>query len=39
MTTSNGRGAKDDQCSCFETAISAHMPIKQRANARKATQM
>lgn len=26
MTTSNGRGAREDQCSCFDTAISAHMP-------------
>jgi len=26
-TTSNGRGAKDDQSSYFETATSAQMPI------------
>lgn len=26
MTTSNGRGAREDQCSCFDPAISAHMP-------------
>lgn len=35
MTTSNGRGAKDDQCSCFDTAISAHMPTKQESKRRK----
>lgn len=27
-TTSNGRGAKDDQCLCFETAISTQIPAK-----------
>lgn len=26
ITTSNGKGAKEDQYSCFEIAISAHMP-------------
>jgi hypothetical protein len=35
MTTSNGRGAKDDQCSCFDTAISAHMPTKQESKRQK----
>lgn len=26
ITTSNGKGAKEDQYSCFEIAISAHTP-------------
>lgn len=26
MTTSNGKGANEDQYSCFEIAISEHMP-------------
>lgn len=32
MTISKGRGAKADQCSCFDTAMSAQMPIKNNSN-------
>jgi hypothetical protein len=27
ITYSKGRGAKEDQCSCFAVAISGHIPI------------
>lgn len=30
MTSSKGRGAREDQCSCLDCAISAHMPKKHR---------
>jgi hypothetical protein len=32
MTSSNGRGAKEDQCSYLDCAISAHMPLKHGSN-------
>lgn len=32
MTSSKGRGAREDQCSCLDCAISAHMPKKHRRN-------
>jgi len=32
MTSSKGRGAREDQCSCLDCAISAHMPKKHRSN-------
>lgn len=35
ITISNGRGAREDQCSCFDTAISAHIPDKDHPANRK----
>jgi hypothetical protein len=36
MTTSNGRGARADQCSCFDTAISAQIPEEMKETEQKA---
>jgi len=38
MTTSNGRGARADQCSCLDTATSAQIPEEIEQTEEKAVQ-